>query len=452
MTNQELINRKKEIAKETDLVDLISFLGYHPKVVGRNYTVTEMDSIRIYNRKTWCRFSTRFSTEPQGGDAINWLREFHGMNFNEALDYLVDYNGYHLDKDALLNTSIKRPMHIQAEKIKEQKREPFVLPPAARYQTWMFNYLRKRGISDQTIRMFFEKKLIYLCDKRYNVVFVSYDSNGVARHAFQRGINSDFKGDVAGNDKNYGFNLPRKSDTIVVSEGAIDIMSYYDITHDSTSSLLALGMVCDHPLVKYLEEYPGIKHIKLLLDSDQKGNEATESLLSKYQSEEWADKGITIEDIRYPRMSSIQCKDTNELLQYMNKHPGEIKEPYPYPFQKKAGLKVEKTADASKKEESDQAVQETESPKECKEEPFRQKPKNSEELGDLLLASLSQAYERMFSLNGQRGGEEVDDCEIYQAMGAAHALYAVCEQAGLKPPLPGQEKKREKKLKGKALV
>ena len=57
-----------DIAKHTDLPDLLSSLGYTLKRVGNYYTTAEMDSIRIKERLTWRRYSTR-----QGGDAISFL-------------------------------------------------------------------------------------------------------------------------------------------------------------------------------------------------------------------------------------------------------------------------------------------------------------------------------------------------------------------------------------------
>ena len=53
-----------EIAKNTDLPDLLEHLGYSLKRLGRYYTTREMDSIRIKDRRTWKRYSNG-----TGGDA-----------------------------------------------------------------------------------------------------------------------------------------------------------------------------------------------------------------------------------------------------------------------------------------------------------------------------------------------------------------------------------------------
>ena len=54
-----------EIAKDTDLPDLLTYMGYSVKRIGQYYTTREMDSLRIKDRRTWTRYSTR-----QRGDAI----------------------------------------------------------------------------------------------------------------------------------------------------------------------------------------------------------------------------------------------------------------------------------------------------------------------------------------------------------------------------------------------
>lgn len=51
-------DKEMEIAKDTDLPDLLEHLGYQLKRIGRYYTTREMDSIRIKDRRTWKRYSS----------------------------------------------------------------------------------------------------------------------------------------------------------------------------------------------------------------------------------------------------------------------------------------------------------------------------------------------------------------------------------------------------------
>ncbi len=90
--NQTTANRftdtEMSIARETDLPDLLSHLGYSVRRIGSYYTTKEMDSIRIKDRRTWRRYS-----EQTGGDAITFVQHFCGKSFPEAVSYLLAFNG-----------------------------------------------------------------------------------------------------------------------------------------------------------------------------------------------------------------------------------------------------------------------------------------------------------------------------------------------------------------------
>ena len=75
-----------QIARETDLPELLSHLGYQVKRVGRFHTTAEMDSLRIKDRRTWFRYS-----QNTGGDAITFLQQFCGKSFPEAVEYLLTF-------------------------------------------------------------------------------------------------------------------------------------------------------------------------------------------------------------------------------------------------------------------------------------------------------------------------------------------------------------------------
>ena len=84
-----------QIARETDLPELLSHLGYQVKRVGRFHTTTEMDSLRIKDRRTWFRYS-----QNTGGDAITFLQQFCGKSFPEAVEYLLAFHGRTRDSAA----------------------------------------------------------------------------------------------------------------------------------------------------------------------------------------------------------------------------------------------------------------------------------------------------------------------------------------------------------------
>ena len=236
-----------DIAKHTDLPDLLSSLGYTLKRVGSYYTTAEMDSIRIKERLTWRRYSTR-----QGGDAISFLQEFCGMRFPEAVDYLLAYHGRSRDSPDR-DKPIPRPKPSPPK-----EKPPFVLPPANPDQRRVFAYLRKRGIASQVIQRFLDAGLLYEDAPYHNCVFVGRDGSGQPRFASKRGTcdqgGSGFKRDVLGSDKKIGFRLPcdPEIEEVAVFEAPIDLMSFCTLCPEVHSNAVALCGLYSGPLDTYL--------------------------------------------------------------------------------------------------------------------------------------------------------------------------------------------------------
>ena len=281
-----------QIARETDLPELLSHLGYQVKRVGRFHTTAEMDSLRIKDRRTWFRYS-----QNTGGDAITFLQQFCGKSFPEAVEYLLTFHGKARD------APIPQPKPISPK-------QKFSLPPRNADDRRVFAYLRKRGIAPQVIRQFLNSGLLYEDAEHHNCVFVGKNSAGQVKYAGLRGTydreGKGFRGDVTGSDKRVGFALPydRSSDQVFVFEAPIDLMSYLTL-HRNTPNALALCGLYDGALQAYLTDHPQIKRIELCLDADEPGQKAAQQLQEKYQLQGYA---VTVEK---PRCG----KDWNEYLQ-----------------------------------------------------------------------------------------------------------------------------------------
>ena len=281
-----------QIARETDLPELLSHLGYQVKRVGRFHTTAEMDSLRIKDRCTWFRYS-----QNTGGDAITFLQQFCGKSFPEAVEYLLTFHGKARD------APIPQPKPISPK-------QKFSLPPRNADDRRVFAYLRKRGIAAQVIRQFLNSGLLYEDAEHHNCVFVGKNSAGQVKYAGLRGTydreGKGFRGDVTGSDKRVGFALPydRSSDQVFVFEAPIDLMSYLTL-HRNTPNALALCGLYDGALQAYLTDHPQIKRIELCLDADEPGQKAAQQLQEKYQLQGYA---VTVEK---PRCG----KDWNEYLQ-----------------------------------------------------------------------------------------------------------------------------------------
>ena len=134
LVNESFTPEEIDVAKGTDLPDLLSHLGYRVRRVGSFYSTKEMDSLMIKDRRRWRRYSTG-----QGGDAITFLQEFCGKSFPEAVNYLLDFNG-HRARDS-------PPRLSPRAEVQEKEQVPFALPPAHTDQRRVFAYLQKRGIA-----------------------------------------------------------------------------------------------------------------------------------------------------------------------------------------------------------------------------------------------------------------------------------------------------------------
>lgn len=290
-----------EMAKSVDLKAVASGMGYTVKRIGNLYTIQEMDSIRIYPDNHWYRWSGKSNTGITGGSQIDFVMEFGGMDIGEAVAYLLDFSGQGCDISV-------QPPNLSARKERDHK--PFSLPSSSSNNLRIMRYLtEERGLSEETVRWFVDRKLIYESDPYHNVVFIGYDKEGTARFASMRGIydhgGKAFKCDVAGNDKRYAFHVEACSDTVMVFEAAIDLMSYFEMYGRPQVHMIALGMTADNPLKQYLTDHPEIRSIGFCLDNDEPGKKASYQLARKYM-----DLGYRT-NIYFPPEG---CKDFNDFL------------------------------------------------------------------------------------------------------------------------------------------
>lgn len=288
-------------ANDADLPELLSHLGYSVRRVGSYHTTREMDSLRIRDRRIWFR-----NSEPSGGDAIAFLRHFHGMAFPEAVRYLLAFNGYSTD------SAIPRPIR-KTRPPPPRGRPAFVLPPPNGDNERVRAYLRGRGVSPGVIDDFINMGLLYEDAQYHNCVFVGRDGTGKPVFAAKRGTwaGSSFRGDVAGSDKRVAFHLPCDPalDRVAAFEAPIDLMSWFTIY--GKCNAIALCGLYDGPLETYLADYPHIKRILLCLDADGPGREAAGRLGEKY-------RGLGYEtEVRAPPSG----KDWNECLQIKRAGP-----------------------------------------------------------------------------------------------------------------------------------
>lgn len=318
-------------AKEASLTALAAQYGYHPVRVGNHlFTLKEHDSIRLYNDRTWYRWSKAGSRGEAGGSQIDFLMQFCNVDsIADAVSILLEFQGISADNPKWKEHLEAGQVKHQAEAFKEKERVPFVLPEPMADKNYRraYAYLMKtRGLSQKVVDYFVKDLGILYEDKEHhNLVFLGKDKDGVVRYATKRGTTDiygkKYRGDVAGNDKNFGINIVNTdSEELKVFEASIDLMSYLDLTGDYKSNKLVLGMVADNPLVQFLKDHPHIKKIGFCLDNDEAGSRAMFGKRAKDPDKE--DKTGLLEKYKqlgYQTYADIVpqesgCKDWNEYL------------------------------------------------------------------------------------------------------------------------------------------
>lgn len=263
--------QEREEALTVSLCSIASSLGYTPVRSGGHYSLKEMDSLVIYNDRSWNRWSGKGSIT--GGTQIDFLMAFGGIDTPpQAIKWLLDFKGSPAEQTYMRNNPIEKDVRLT--------HRDMVLPPKnANYRRLYAYLIQTRGLSSEVVSDFVHRKLIYEDAVHHNIVYCGYDPEGNIRYAGLRGTadlyGKKFKMDVPGNDKNYGVNIVNKeSAELKVFESVIDCMSYIDMYHDQTSNKLILGMVDDHPLAQFLKDYKHIRKISFCLDNDRAGQDA----------------------------------------------------------------------------------------------------------------------------------------------------------------------------------
>lgn len=277
---QEQIDR----ANQVNLEQFLRSQGEQVIKSGNEYRWKKHDSLTIKENK-WFRHS-----QSKGGYPVEFVMEFFGKTFPEALQMLIG----------------ETPANgVSAAKQSQE----FRLPPRNRYAEKMTAYLCQRKIPDELIQEFYKEGLIYQDAQRNNIVFVGKDENGIPRYAHCKGTSDAFRMDVLGSDKSHNFAYRSEGKSLFVFEAPIDLMSFIALYPKNwkTRNYLSLGGVGAKALDGFLSERKDIETIYICTDSDKAGNDAVSRLLESIP-----------EHMTVTRL--IPCnKDWNEVLKQKDK-------------------------------------------------------------------------------------------------------------------------------------
>ena len=266
-------------ANQTDLVSFLQAQGEQLERAGQEYRWKRHDSLTVRENR-WYRHS-----QSKGGGPIDFVMEFYGKSFLEAVEMLIGERG-----------EAPPPVYLQ-----------FRLPPKSPDNQTARNYLTAaRRIDEDVSGFFFSCGDLYEEAAHHNAVFVGRDESGIPRYAHQRGTAGSFRLDVKGSDKAFNFCYRGEGERLFVFEAPIDLLSFLCLFKKDwqKQSYLALGGVGEKALLRFLSDRPNIKTVFLCLDSDEAGNDACSRLVKLVP------EGLTVH-----RLIPL-FKDWNEVLQH----------------------------------------------------------------------------------------------------------------------------------------
>ena len=240
-------------ANAVSLEDFLRTQGETLIKSGREYRWKEHDSLTVRGNK-WFRHS-----QSKGGYPIDFVMEFYGKSFPEAVQMLTGESG---EGQTEATTAPPTAFH---------------LPLHNRTADRVIQYLcESRGLNKTLVEAFLLSGDIYEDAKRHNVVFVGRDRSGTPRYAHVRGTADPFRQDIAGSDKSYPFRYEGNGNQLFVFEAPIDLLSFICLYPQDwqTRSYLALGGVSGKALDRFLSERKDTRKVFLCLDSDTAGSEA----------------------------------------------------------------------------------------------------------------------------------------------------------------------------------
>jgi len=261
-----------EAAKQVDILDYLE--RREPdniKRIGNRHILRDHDSFVISKGK-WC-----------------WNSQGYGCKTATALNYLIKVRGYSF-VDAVRELAGDVPNDRPEPEKAKPPPEPkiFALPPHSKDNKRIIAYLQSRGISRPLILECIERGLLYESAVYHNCIFVGRDEHGKARFAAQRGLAGDFKCDVDGSDKRFGFVLPPdfgkpnhsiNSRNVAVFEAPIDTLSHKVMCEQGflppfNGWRLSLGGTSLLALTRFLEQHPEIESCVICTDNDLAGEMA----------------------------------------------------------------------------------------------------------------------------------------------------------------------------------
>lgn len=262
MKKKRFSDEQLQRASGIDIAAMLQGQGEKLKKQGRVYRWMRYDST-VIDRNRWYRHSREI-----GGGPIQFMQHFYGMDFVEAVKYLLDG-----EEGAEL---------VQASRTPEPKL-PFTPPKLSKNMHRTFAYLIKtRKIDADIVQHFVNEKKIFETEEYHNVAFCGYDEKGEMKQMHLRSTlpGNRFFMDIDGSDKQYYFRHIGTNSDVYVFEAPIDMLSYITMNKENwqESSYVCLGGVAIDALKNVLSTNEQISKVYMCVDRDDAGDKTVKRI------------------------------------------------------------------------------------------------------------------------------------------------------------------------------
>lgn len=299
---------KAEEIKKAESVDIVDYCmqnGIDVKSDNeRYYRLTDHDSCVIDRKKNAFFWNSR----GRGGNVINFLQEYEGIHFKEAMQRLLEEDKYQ-----------------QSSKV-EFVVEPYEYNPAKEvsYFDKAKSYLTKERKIDPTIVDDLHDRGLLKQDNRNNVLFLWKEYEQVMGCSEQGTIKTDklkrgsWKSIQKNSTANYGFNVKYgEPKNLKFFESSIDLLSYASLNKEKLQDTQLISMeglkhnTVTNYLLKSREELGDTPDsVSLCVDNDKAGKTFVEKF--QYLQIKKNDGSKYDFDLEFPTMDG--CKDWNDQL------------------------------------------------------------------------------------------------------------------------------------------
>ena len=262
MKKKRFSDEQLQRASGIDITAMLQGQGEKLKKQGRVYRWMRYDST-VIDRNRWYRHSREI-----GGGPIQFMQHFYGMDFVEAVKYLLDGE--------------EGAEFVQASRTPEPKL-PFTPPKLSKNMHRTFAYLIKtRKIDADIVQHFVNEKKIFETEEYHNAAFCGYDEKGEMKQMHLRSTlpGNRFFMDIDGSDKQYYFRHIGINSDVYVFEAPIDMLSYITMNKENwrESSYVCLGGVAIDALKNVLNTNEQISKVYMCVDRDDAGDKTVKRI------------------------------------------------------------------------------------------------------------------------------------------------------------------------------